>query len=178
MTAPRDQAEWGLSHWVNSFLDRVMLGKCWYTAVETGTIMLTKTPEARMAEAARRKARGIKPNHLDWYVWQRETGIYAQIELKVGTNAATPGQEATMAALARNDIPHAICHSVHEVHEFMVIAGFRLHGNADNIAAECHQQYLAKRREAQAKKPARAPRKRKAAAKVTVDQAHRLGMWK
>jgi hypothetical protein len=131
-----------------------------------------------MAEAARRKARGIKPNHLDWYAWQRETGVYAQIELKVGTNAATPGQEATMAALARNDIPNAVCRTVPEVYEFMVAAGFQLHRNAANIAQECHQQYLAKRREAQAKKPARAPRKRKAAAKVTVDQAHRMGMWK
>jgi hypothetical protein len=178
MSAPRDQAEWGLSHWVNSFLDRVMLGKCWFTAVETGTIMLTKTPEARMAEAARRKARGIKPNHLDWYAWQRETGIYVQIELKVGDNKPTPGQEATMAALDRNHIPNAVCRTVPEVYEFMVGAGFRLHGNAANIAQECHQQYLAKRREAQAKKPARAPRKRAATGKVTVKQAHKMGMWK
>jgi hypothetical protein len=178
MSAPRDQAEWGLSHWVDKFLDRALIPPCWFTAVETGTIMLTKTPEARMAEAARRKARGIKPNHLDWYVWQRETGIYAQWELKVGDNKPTRGQADTIAALERNSIPTAVCYTVPEVHDFLVAAGFRLHGNAANIAAELHEKFLADRRKAAAKKPARASRKRAATGKVTVKQAHNMGLWK
>ena len=66
----RDNAEHGLSHWVDAFLDRTLLGNCWYTAIEGGTWLRSLSPEARMNAEAKRKARGIKPAHLDWYAWQ------------------------------------------------------------------------------------------------------------
>lgn len=150
MTGKIDQAEWGLSHWVDKFLDRAMLGDCWYTAIEGGVWTQSKDPAVQMNAAAKRRARGIKPHHLDWYVWQRTTGLYVQFELKVENRPLRPGQRATIALLTRNNICSAVCQTVPEVSDFLADVGFELHGNHRNIALELHEHYLAKRRKAAA----------------------------
>lgn len=141
-----DQAEHGLSHWVDAFMDRAFLCPGWYTAVETGGWMRDESREARMNAENKRRARGIKPAHLDWYAWQQSTGLFTQFELKVDNRPTRPGQDQTMVLLRRNNIPTAVCQTVPEVCEFLSGAGFALHGNARNIAIELHEQYLAKRR--------------------------------
>lgn len=161
MPSDRDLAEHGLSHWVDRFLDRVMIGPCWYTAVETGTWMPGATREARMNAENKRRARGIKPCHLDWYLWQKSTGQFTQFELKVEGRPTRPGQDQTIEALQRNLIPTTVCETVPQVCEFLRDAGFVMHGGARLIAAELHERYLAKRREHTAPaKPKRTSRTR------------------
>lgn len=163
-----DQAEHRLSHWVDTFLERVMVEPCWFTAVDTGTIMVNASPQARMNWQAKRKAMGIKPHHLDWYVYQRP--LFAQFELKVGTNDATPGQAATRIALARHAIPTEVCWSVPQVHAFLVKAGFRLHENALNIALEIHERVGASNDAAALKKGKPKPKARVVQAKPSRAQ--------
>lgn len=175
----RDQPEWGLSHWVDVFMDRAFLtqGPCWYTAIEGGTWMVSQSPEARMNAEQKRRARGVKPHHLDWYCWQRSTGLYAQWELKVDDNEPTSGQRDTIAALKRDKIPTTTCWTVPEVFKFLSGAGFELHANAANIAAELHERYLAKRRAAGTpKKPSRVRKTTKTT--FSVAQGHKAGAWK
>lgn len=143
----RDQAEHALSHWVDRYLDRAIVGPCWYTAVETGTWMVGGSREARMNAENKRRARGIKPCHLDWYLWQKTTGQFTQFELKVEGRPTRLGQEQTIEALRRNHIPTTVCETVPQVHAFLYTAGFALHGNARNIADELHERHLAQRRE-------------------------------
>lgn len=170
-----EQAEHGLSRWVDSFLDRALLGRCWYTAIEGGTWLKGATREQRMNAENKRRARGIKPAHLDWYVWQESTGKYTQFELKVDGSPTRLGQDQTMEALRRNNIPTGVCETVPEVWRFLLDAGFELHGNARNIALELHEQYLAKRRAAPKKK--RSPRKAAARSTFSVKQGHRARAW-
>jgi len=171
----KNQHEHALSYWVDKLLDRIMLGDCEYTAVETGTVMVSMSPEARMNAEQKRRARGIKPYALDWYCYQRATGVYAQWELKVDNNTTTDGQNGTIARLKRNNIPVAVCYDVIEVWAFLVKAGFELHGNAGNIALEYQERYLAKRREA----PKKAARSRKTTVRApgTAKQAFKRGAW-
>lgn len=179
--APRkrlDQPEHGLSHWVDRFLDRVLLpmGPCWYTAIEAGVWLRDMTPQARMNFEQKRRARGIKPDHLDWYAWQGSTGLFTQFELKVNGNVPTKGQLQTLAALQRQNIPTAKCETVPEVCRFLLAAGFELHRNAVNIATELHERFLAERRKAKGPREARGGAQRSAAAGVAM--GHRLGVWK
>lgn len=155
-----NQHEHGLSHWVDAFLERTMLGNCWFTAVETGTWLRNETPQARMNAEMRRRARGIRPHHLDWYCWQESTGKYVQFELKVDNRPTRKGQDQTIALLRRNNIPTGVLETVPDVCDFLLDAGFELHGNARNIALELHQQYLAKRREPAPSRTARSGRVR------------------
>jgi len=151
--AKPNQSEHGLSRWVDDFFDRAMQGNCWYTSVETGTWMPGASREARMIAETRRRARGIKPAHLDWYAWQESTGKYTQFELKVEGRPTRLGQDQTIAALRRNNIPTSVCETVLEVCDLLLGAGFVLHGNARNIAAELHERHLAQRRAEKPKKP-------------------------
>lgn len=173
----KSQPEWGLSHWVDVFLDRTFIGPGWYTAIEGGTYRTGATRQQNLNAEEKRKARGIKPYHLDWYCYQSSTGIYAQWELKVDKNNTTKGQDDTIAALTRNGIPTGKFYTVIEVCEFLLGAGFVLHGNARGIANELHERYLAKRREVPKKKRSGAG---KAVPRFggTVKQAHKRGAWK
>ena len=112
MPPKRDQAEHGLSHWVDLFLERALLPPCWFTAVDTGTYRPGITREQWMAAEQKRRAMGIKPHHLDWYVYQRATGIYVQFELKVAGRPTLPGQDQTLDALHRNKIAACVCETV------------------------------------------------------------------
>lgn len=154
-----DHAEHGLSHWVALFLERTVVGHCWHTAIEGGTWLSGATQQARMNAETKRSARGIKPSHLDWYLWQKSTGQFTQFELKVKGRKIRVGQDQTMVALRRNQIPTAVCETVPEVCAFLRDAGFVLHGNAVNIAAELHERYLGERRIAEVAKETGVSRK-------------------
>ena len=174
-----DHAEHGLSHWVDRFLDRAILGNHWHTAIEGGTWLHGATEEARMNAENKRRARGIKPSHLDLYAWQESSGKYAQWELKVYGRPVRKGQLQTMVALRRQNIPTGVCETVVEVFYLLRDAGFDLHGNAENIAIEFHERYLAARRAAPTKKAARARKPEpRASAGFTIARAHRMGFWK
>lgn len=138
-----DQPEHRLSHFVDSLLDRVMVEPCWYSAVDHGAAPMGGTKEeqktARMVRAQRMKARGIKPSHLDWFVYQR--GIYAQFELKFGSNTPDDGQETTMRLLRERDIPTGCANTLRQFYGLLVDAGFALHANAENILAEIEVRY-------------------------------------
>jgi hypothetical protein len=155
-----DQPEHRLSHYVNTLLERVVVEPCWFTAVETGTIMVKATPEARMQAENRRRSRGIKPAHLDWMLYQAPR--YAQIELKIAS-PVSDNQQATMTALARQGIPSGVCRSVLDVYRFLNAEGFTLHGNAFNVAHEVEQRWRAAQDEVDLRKtkPAKISRARK-----------------
>lgn len=168
-----DQPEWRLSHYVNSLLEKIILEPCWLTAVDTGTQMVHKTQEARFAAEARRKARGIRPAHLDWYVYQFP--IFSQFELKYGHTKPDPNQETTIELLTKRDIPTGTYCTVLQVYEHVKRAGFKLHGNAENIAHEIELRWRAadeaKRGAATVKKPRKSkPR----ATKPTLQQVRKL----
>lgn len=149
-----------------------MIEPCWYSAIEGGTIMVNKSPQARMLESQRRKARGIKPHHLDWMVYQHP--IYSQFELKYGDPKPSDGQETTMKLLADRAIPAACLNTVMSVYDFLRDAGFKLHGNAENIATEIEARWRAMdeaKRGGEAK-PKRASKPR--AEKASASQARRL----
>lgn len=173
-----DQAEHGLSRWVTAFLERTIIGACWFTAVETGTWLPGSSEQGRMNAETKRRARGIKPAHLDWYLWQKSTGQFTQFELKVYGRPTRQGQKDTMAALRRNEIPTGVYETVPEVCEFLLASGFVLHGNARNIAAELHERYLAQRREKAPAKRKRASTRAPRSTAAAIAQGHKMGAWK
>jgi hypothetical protein len=139
----KDQPEWRLSHYVDVLLDRILdqSAPTWYTAVETGSIAFKATVEARMRIEQRRRARGIKPAHLDWYVYQQP--LFTQIELKYGHSDETDGETRTISQLQSRKIPAACCYTIGQVYEHLKNNGFRLHGNAENITREVEKRWQA-----------------------------------
>lgn len=149
-----DHPERRLSHWTMEFLDRVMLTDVphHWTAVDTGTI-LTKQGTAEEKRAARaawensRRFMGIKPHHLDTYVYQYP--LFAQIELKVAKTedaaykAVTTGQSDTMRALARQQCHYSVAWSIRSYCDALRRIGFRLHANTENIVVEYEHRYEA-----------------------------------
>lgn len=141
-----DHPEWRLSHYVDALLDRVLTEPCWYSAVDHGAApSKDKSKEARrqenMVRAQRMKARGVKPSHLDWFIYQRP--IYAQIELKIGNNDPDARQEDTMRLLAERDIPTGCAKTLRQFYNLLVEAGFVLHANAANILVEIEARHAA-----------------------------------
>lgn len=142
-----NQSEHRLSKFVDAMLDRILVEPCWFTAIDHGIAPLGKNKEeqrqARMVHAQRMKARGVKPSHLDWYCYQKETGVFAQIELKIGDNEPDPGQEVTMRLLRARGIPTGCAWTLRQFYDLLVQSGFRLHGNSLNILAEIQTRYEA-----------------------------------
>jgi hypothetical protein len=139
--AKPDQPEWRLSHYVNSLLERILLEPCWYTAVDTGTQVFKGTPQARMAWENGRRARGIKRAHLDWYAFQAPR--FTQFELKYNHTRPDDNQAVTINLLTKRDIPTGTFCTILQVYAHLRDAGFRLHGNAANIAAEIDARWRA-----------------------------------
>ncbi len=159
-----DAPEWRLQHFAHMLLERIVLEPCWITGVEDARVMMKGSREALMRMEQRRRARGIRPHHLDHVVYQAP--LYTQIELKYGKGKPTEGQEATMRLLSERGIPTACCWTIMQIYEHMRSAGFRLHGNAENIAREIEARWRAadeaKRGAAPAKKRSRGPAIRRA----------------
>lgn len=170
--AKTDRPEHRLSHWCIELLDRIMVGDCprWWTAVDTGTEILKKTPEARMAWEAHRRYMGIKPHHLDIYIYQYP--LFSQIELKyekthaAAARAITTGQADTFVALRQADVMPGFAWSIRSFYAELIRIGFRLHGNAENIVTEIEARYAAAQEAADIKmakpyKPSAKPRAKK-----------------
>lgn len=165
-----DQPEHRLSHFVDALLDRILLEPCWFSAVDHGAAPLGKSKEqqrqANMIRAQRMKARGVKPSHLDWFCYQRSTGIYAQIELKVGYNDPDDGQETTMRLLRERRIATGWAKNLRQFYDLLVEAGFRLHANAPNILTEIEARHDAADDKAQLIKSGAVVKKRPASRKA------------
>lgn len=157
-----DQAEHRLSFCVAALLDRVMVGEWWATAVDHSGAAIGRTEQAQMAWRQRQKAMGIKPAHLDWYCFQRDTGVFAQFELKSGYNKPTEGQETTMRLLRERNIPTGCAWTLREFFDLLVSAGFKLHLNAANILSEVEARHAALDRQAAAVKSGEIKKKRRA----------------
>lgn len=143
-----DQPEHRFSHYVDMLFDRVILEPCWFTAVDhsgpVGQKGDTREQRAtkRMRWEQRLKAIGVKPSGLDWpAVMQFDPESYAVtaicwIELKRGDRTPTAGQVITIKELERRGQVCGVARSIRDCLRLLVAAGFRLHGNADNIACE------------------------------------------
>lgn len=138
-----DQPEHRLSHFVDALLDRILVEPCWYSAVDHGATPMGKTDDeqrqANMIRAQRMKARGVKPAHLDWFVFQN--GIYAQFELKHGKGKPSDGQLDTMRLLADRGIPTGCAWTLAQFFDLLLSAGFKLHANARNILTEIEARH-------------------------------------
>ncbi len=148
----------------NGLVERIVIERGWHTAVETGTRLHNATEQQRFAVEERRKKRGIKPSHLDGYVYGRESGEMVHIELKYGDGRLTTGEESTMAALNVQGIANVCCWTVLEVYAFLKTTRLRLHGNADNIAVEIEARWRAADELVRGKDAA--PKKKRAPAKA------------
>ena len=158
--------EHGFSHWVDHFFDRVILEPGWWTAIDHSGESIGRDPQKQMRWREAQKAMGIKPSHLDWYAVQfdavaphRPTAI-VWIELKVGSNDATDGQGVTIRLLQERGQVADVAYTIPACLALLRRAGFRLHANADNIAAEVQARVEAarqapskKRRASRAAKP-------------------------
>lgn len=164
-----DHPEHRKQHWCLELVDRALLvdGPTWFTAVETGEIIVkqgTKEEKdrARFARENKRRYQGIKPHHLDTYIYQQP--LYAQIEMKdaetedAAMKALSVGQRDTITALERNRVPWAVAWSPRSYLAAMRRIGFRLHANADNILVEIEARLAAAQDKADVKKTA--PKKR------------------
>jgi len=171
-----DKPEHRLSHWLNTLLDRILTGDCWYTAIDHSGAETGRSQAERDAWHRRQAYQGIKSSHLDWYAYQRETGIFTQFELKVGSNKPTDGQCTTMRLLGERHIPTGCFYTLREVYDFLRATGFVLHGNSAGILAEVEARHAAADRAAAVKKTstAKAPRSYKPrTAKPTLRQVAR-----
>jgi len=156
--ADRNQHEHRLSHFCDKLIERIVLEPYWATAVDTGTVLFSKNPYARIMWENHRRWMGIKPHHLDWYIYQNP--IFVQIELKHGYNQLSPGQRTTIRLLEERGIQADVCWTIPQFYSTLLNAGFRLHGNAQNIMFEIDERYQAAERKAEepkAKAPARKP---------------------
>lgn len=133
--APRkkmDHPEHRLSHWVEHLFERIIVEPSWFTAVDTGTQTVLKTDAARFAWENHRKFQGIKPAHLDWYLYGCTSRVYTQFELKYGKPEPSVGQETTIRLLTERGIPTGTFNTIIDVFRHVRDAGLQLHGNAEH----------------------------------------------
>lgn len=152
--APRkrpDQREHRLQAFADRLIDRVVLPPMFTTAVD-------QAGEETQNQRARAMGRGVKYGVPDIYTAQ--DGKSCWIELKVGTNKPTPRQWGVIEALNAAGVFTRHATSLREVLSILQHAGFRLHGNAENICTELTARWHAADEAAKTKKPAayRAPR--------------------
>lgn len=144
-----DTPEHRLQHWVIEMLDRIILTDVphHWTGIDHSVKMTNQSDQAKMNFENHRKFMGIKPHHLDTYVYQAP--IFAQIELKFAASedaarkALTTGQMDTMVVLERQKCPHGFAWSIRSYYDVLRRIGFRLHGNAENIVAEIEARHAA-----------------------------------
>ena len=111
-----------------------------------------------VARVSKLKARGAKFGWPDHYVCQ-SLGTHTRslhIELKRGSSVSE-NQNNIHRELRAAGQHVSVCRTIHEVLQALRDAGFALHGNADNLAAE----YEARVDAAYPKKAARKPSKKK-----------------
>lgn len=170
----RNQAEHRFSFYAAQLIERVVAEPMWTTAVDHSGAAIGQSVQAQMAWNQRRKAMGIRPHHLDHYVYQRDSGIYCQIELKVGQNQPTDGQLTTIRLLRERHIPADCCWTILEVYDALKRAGFHLHHDAPAIAQEIADKHAASDLATTMKVPRRKRSARKPVQKPTATQIRRL----
>ena len=141
-----DQPEHRLQGWVDRFLDRVVLPPCFITAVD-------QAGEETMNQRARAQGRGLKFGIPDHWVYQADPLVVVAIELKAGHGIVSSRQEDRIRALRKAGVHADAAWSIRDVLEIVRRAGIRLHGNADNIAHEITERWLASGEAAKTKKP-------------------------
>lgn len=167
--APRraspNQREHRFQGWTDRLLDRIILPPCFITAVDQAG---QDTDSAR----ARMMGRGAKFGLPDHWAFQAAPNVACAWELKVGHNIPTPRQEVRMAALRAAGVFAGAAWDLHDVLAIAREAGFRLHGNAENICVELTARWKADERKRESgpavkrsSKP-RAPRATKGALRV------------
>lgn len=136
-----NQSEHRLSKYFDILLDRIMVEPFWATAIDHSGAAIGMSEQAQMNWRSRQKVMGIRPSHLDWYLFQYP--IYGQLELKIGNNKPRDGQLVTMQKLTERNIPNGCAWTLRQAYDWLVQSGFRLHGNSLNILAEIQARYEA-----------------------------------
>ncbi len=101
-----------------------------WTAVDKG-VHFAGDRQARLMQAARAKARGIKNSVPDFHFWG--PSIYLAVELKVGGNAANDGQDEWIAGLRALNHKAEVARSVTELEHHLRDAGFPVRTSAKGI---------------------------------------------
>lgn len=127
--AKLNQREHRFQSWTDRLLDRIILPPCFITAIDQAG---KDTDNAR----ARMQGRGAKFGIPDHWVFQGNPIVAGAFELKVGRNDTTDRQEARMKALRDAGVHADAAWSLWDVLAIARKAGFRLHGNAENICIE------------------------------------------
>jgi hypothetical protein len=123
-----DQREHRFQGWADRYIDRVVLPPAFVTAIDHASMT---TQNAR----SRAQGRGVKFGFPDHLVIQNDPLVIGLPEFKRG-GKLDARQVDIHAALRRAGAFVATCETIMQVYQFLVDAGFRLHGNALNMAVE------------------------------------------
>lgn len=142
--------------WADRFIDRVVLPPMFTAGVDVAAIDMRK-----LGRIATMQARGIKMGLPDLFVCQAGSPAkIVWIELKRGS-PVTLRQLGIHRAMWRAGQRVAVCRTMPDILQALRDAGFALHGNAANLAAEYEARVVASIAEpAPPHKPARAARSR------------------
>ncbi len=142
---PRETA--GFQPAAVAFIEKVVLPPMFCTAI---------CHENELTENARARARrrGVKSGIFDLQVYQSSSKV-VWIELKWGKNTPSEAQKQVAERLWMCAVPHGFAWSIGDVLDILSRSGFRLHGNAKNLAVEyqARAEALVARAEARATKP-------------------------
>lgn len=161
----RDNREWRFQAFVDRLLDRIVLPPMFTSGVD-------HAGQRSMVSRVRMAGRGIKALP-DVYVAQFPgctNGLSAWLELKRGSRVS-PAQEGVHTAMKRAGVHVSVCSTMAEVVASLRDAGFALHGNADNLAAEYEERAsVAPAKKASKPRAAKPPASR-------IARAHKAGIW-
>lgn len=151
--ATQKKPEWEIQAWLYRFAERILLPPFEVRCVDhAGAVM------ANMSTRMMALGRGLKPGFPDMMIWQGEPLLMLPVEIK-HEGSERPGQTAFAEAMLRCGSPVAReCRKAAELVDALRRAGFRLHANADNLAAEYQARIDAGLRELAATRSA--PKKR------------------
>lgn len=147
--------EWIVQSWSHKLLERIVLAPC-----EIRGIDKSGAHQASMNTRMMMLGRGCKDGTGDHLVVQGAPIRVLFAEFKFGSGSASPAQDGTAESYERCGIPTVReCRTMAQLVQGLRAAGFRLHGNTDNLAAEYQERANASLRELQLRKGE--PRKKK-----------------
>lgn len=142
---PKNNREWRFQSFADRFIDRVVLPPFFTTGIDHAS---NTTDNAR----ARARGRGIKPGIADIYTIQGNPPCTLWLELKRGSSVSE-AQAIVHHAMAECEVLAFVARNIKDVLSALQLAGFRLHGNAANIAIEIEAKLDAADRAAAIKRP-------------------------
>jgi hypothetical protein len=166
VSAIQRKPEWIRQAELFRFLERVLLPPCEVRCIDQANAAMANMNTRMMA-----LGRGCKPGTSDVMLWQGEPAVMAAIEVKhEGSERA--GQGAFAEALERCGF-HAVreCRTTAEALAGLRHAGFRLHGNADNLAVEYQARIEAGLRELAARKGGAGPKRKAPPSRSTASKS-------